>query len=65
MKTKSFLLTILFIFLMSFAFVGCSPNLTDEDLYDENNELLEKSASGKGSQGSPGGKGGVEEPDDL
>jgi len=59
MKTKSFFFSILLLFLSVTIFSSCSPNSTDEELYE-----IEKSASGKGSQGSTGGGGGFDPEDD-
>ncbi len=59
MKTKSFLFSILFLLLSISMMVSCSPNSTDDELYE-----IEKSASGKGSQGSTGGGGNFDPEDD-
>lgn len=60
MKTKSFLTSVLFLFLVSSVFISCSPNNSDDEVYDQ----IDKTASGKGAQSSPGGGGGIDPEDD-
>lgn len=54
MKTKSFLLPILFLFLSLSVFISCSPNSTDDELYENETFGVDKDIDRPGSQGSGG-----------